>query len=86
MLIMEHLCVVCAIEYVMATFLKPELLKFNIYSCQNKSNCYLELNVSWCHSLIDNLVLVLAIDLLEIAMFLIFGFLFFILLQFFIIN
>ena len=51
MLIMEHLYVVCAIEYVIATFLKPKTLKFRIYGHQYKTNYHLELNASWCHSL-----------------------------------
>ena len=43
MLRMEHLCVLCAIIYVMATFVKPKLLKFEIHGCQYKSNCHLDL-------------------------------------------
>lgn len=36
MFILKHLC---AIKCLMATFLKPKILKFKIYGRQYKSNC-----------------------------------------------
>lgn len=45
MFIMKHLCVVCALDCVMAAFLKPKKLEFKIRGCHYKSNCHLELNV-----------------------------------------
>ena len=48
---MEHLCVVCVVECVLATFLKPKISKFRILGRQHTRNCHLELNVSWYHSL-----------------------------------
>ena len=85
MLIMEHLCVICAIECVMATFLKPKMLKFRISSRHYKSNYHLELRC-FMVSLLDNLVLCLALKLLGISLSFIFRFHFSDLLQISIIN
>ena len=43
---MEHLCAICAIEHVMTTFMKANLLKHRMYGCQYKYNYHLELNAS----------------------------------------
>jgi len=74
MLIMEHLCIVYAIEHcVMALSLKPKLLKFkNLWSSIQKqlpfgTKCFLV-------PFLDNLVLVLALRSLEISVALFFGF------------
>ena len=47
MLIVEHLCVVCAIEFVIALFMKPKLLKVKFLVVITKTlpfetQCFLE--------------------------------------------
>jgi hypothetical protein len=67
MVIVKHLCVVCAIESVVETFFKPKLLKFRIFGREYKcTQCFLM-------PIFENLVLVLALKLLEVCISLIFG-------------
>ena len=71
MSIMEHLRVVCAIECVMALFLKPKLFKLELKIVTTKAlpfgtQCSLV-------PFLDSLALVLALKLLEISLSLIYG-------------
>ena len=50
--IMKHLCIVCAIECVMATFMKLEILKLRRYGRRYKKYCHMKPNFSWYNSLI----------------------------------
>jgi hypothetical protein len=85
MSIMEHLHVVCAIECVMASFLKPKLLKLE----SKIVNITKALPFGTQCSLVpflDSLALVLALKLLEVSLSLIYNSHFSTLLQFIILN
>jgi hypothetical protein len=67
MLIMEHLYVVHAIECVLTSYMKLKLLRLRKYGLTYKSNCFLV-------PFLDNLVLDLALKLVEKSLSLTFGF------------
>lgn len=67
MLIMKHLSVVCAIEYVLETFLKPKLFKSINSSCKYKKKLLFETQC-FLVPFLANLVLVLTLKPLEISL------------------
>jgi hypothetical protein len=64
MLKMEHLCVVCAVERVMAASLKLELLNLENLVVNTLQNCHFGIQC-FMVSFLANLVLVLTLKLLE---------------------
>ena len=63
-LIMEHMCVVCGIEFVLVTFFRPMLLNFTISTYQYKNIA--TWNSIFMVPVFDNLVYILAPKMLEI--------------------